>query len=595
MTRIVVLGFAPLPIENLRMSGPSLRTWHFVSMMLNAGHEVCLIANRGLDIYPADLPDIVSQQKDRLLYHNVSNSQWHSPAGLVPLVQSFAPDCAVGVTTSSTAAAVPLIGTLPLWGDLYGSIMAEAQMKAQVYGDDSYLAHFWSLEQAAIERADRFSAVSERQQWALIGELGMIGRLNQYTAGYDFATTIPIASESTPYTSTRKVVRGSVVPEDAFIIFYSGGYNTWTDVDCLFQALEQILSQYPNVYFVSTGGKIEGHDDLTFARFQTMIRSSNQRDRYKLQGWVPAEDVPNYYLESDLAVNVDKRSYEAILGSRTRVLDWLRAGLPCVMSSLPELADDVLAAGAGLTYEPGSVTDLTARLRYCLDNLEAVRQMRQCAQQLLGKFSYEATTRDLLKWLEQPAHAPDFEKNVPKLAKPVPPPPAITNALSTRRMVLLAVWRRVDAFSAKLGIPSHRMRSLARTGRRWLGYETQPFKAAYRHYTVPKRMKAGQTYTGKVVIDNQGDQVWRLPEQDDHAVNLSYHWLNLEGQVLEREGKRSPLPHPVKPRSRVIAPITILAPTQPGFYQIEIDLVREGVAWFSELAVPVLRFRVEIE
>jgi glycosyltransferase involved in cell wall biosynthesis len=595
MSRVLVVGFAPLPIEMLRMSGPSLRTWHFVSVMLDAGHEVCLIANRGLDVYPADLPDIVSQRKDRLQYHNVSNSQWHSPASLLPLVQEFAPECAVGVTTSGTAAAVPLVGSLPLWGDLYGSIMAEAQMKAQVYGDDSYLAHFWALEQAAIERADRFSTVSERQQWSLIGELGMIGRLNQYTAGYDFALTIPIASESTPFTSTHKVLRGSVVPDDAFIIFYSGGYNTWTDVDTLFAALEQTLVQYPKVYFVSTGGKIEGHDDLTYARFQTMIRTSAHRDHYFLQGWVPTEALPSYYLESDLAVNVDKRSYEAMLGSRTRVLDWLRAGLPCVLSSLPELADAVADAGAGLSYVPGDVDDLVARLRYCLDNPDALAHMRQCAHQLISTFSYEATTRELVKWLAAPTHAPDFDKHVPKVAKAAPPADGITHGFKTRQMLLRAIWRRIDAASVRLGVPSDFMRRVARIGYTWLGTDRTSFKAVYKNYEVPIRMKAGELVTGVVVINNRGNQVWRLPDQDDHAVNLSYHWLNKEGQMVEKEGKRSPLPHAVSPNTRVNAPISILAPNHSGTYQLEIDLVREGVAWFSELNTPPLRLMVEVE
>jgi glycosyltransferase involved in cell wall biosynthesis len=554
-----------------------------------------LIANRGFDIYPADLPDIVTQQKDRLLYHNVSNGQWHSPSGLMPLVQSFAPEGAIGVTTTSTAIAVPLIGELPLWGDLYGSIMAEAQMKAQVYGDDSYLAHFWALEQAAIERADRFSTVSERQQWSLIGELGMIGRLNRHTAGYDFATTIPVASEAEPFTSTRTVMRGTVIPDDAFAIFYSGGYNTWTDVECLFHALEHILSQYPHVYFVSTGGKIEGHDDLTYTRFQTLIRSSVHRDRYKLQGWVPSEDVPNYYLEADLAVNVDKRSYEALLGSRTRVLDWLRAGLPCVMSSLPELADEVVAAGAGLSYEPGNADDLIARLRYCIDNPDALRQMHQCAHQLRAQFTYQATTPVLLAWAAHPTHAPDFGKNVPKLAKPAPPPSGIMHSLSTRRMVMLSIWRRADAWSGKLGIPANWMRKVASFGRKLLGYDRPSFHAAYQRHTIPTRMKAGQRCTGDVTVENRGEQVWVPVHQDSNEVKLSYHWLTMSGHMLIREGHRSSLPHDVRPRTSVTIPMTIIPPTEPGSYQLEVELLREGVAWFSELGISPLKINVEVE
>src|SRR5207247_3638588 len=140
----------------------------------------------------------------------------------------------------------------------YGSIMAEAQLKALVYGDDAYLSHFWTMERKAIERGDIFSTVSDRQRWSLIGELGMWGRLNQWTSGYEFATSIPIASDTRRYQLDRRVIRDSV-GDDAFIILYTGGYNTWTDIDTLFSALEIVMCDFPAVVFVSTCGKIEGH------------------------------------------------------------------------------------------------------------------------------------------------------------------------------------------------------------------------------------------------------------------------------------------------------------------------------------------------
>ena len=34
------------------------------------------------------------------------------------------------------------------------------------------------------------------------------------------------------------IVRGRHVPEGAFIVLWSGGYNVWSDVDTLFAGLE---------------------------------------------------------------------------------------------------------------------------------------------------------------------------------------------------------------------------------------------------------------------------------------------------------------------------------------------------------------------
>jgi glycosyltransferase involved in cell wall biosynthesis len=593
MTRVLVVGFAPLPLENLRMNGPSWRTWHFVAALLEAGHEVCLIANRGVGVYPDDLPDLTLQRKDALTYLNVSHSQWRTPAGLLPHIAAFAPHCALGVTTTGAAAAVEAAGDLPLWADLYGSVMAEAQMKAAVYGDDSYLAHFLRLEYAPVWRADRFSTVSERQQWALVGELGILGRLNQYTVGYAFVTTIPVGSETAPLVSTRTLLRGAVVPPDAFVILYSGGYNTWTDVDSLFAALEQVLALYPHVAFVSTGGKIDGHDDLTFARFRTLIAQSAHRHRYHLQGWVPAADLPSYYLESNVAVNVDKPSYEALLGSRTRALEWLRAGLPCVMSSLPELAERIATGGAGLIYRPGDVPDLVACLRRCIDSPTQLQAMRERTGEVLAQFSYQATTRDFLQWIAQPTRSPDAGKKIRPLLKLAPPARGLTPTTGGFAWLLLRLWRRITAIAARIGVQPRAMRRLAKLGKRWLGVDRVPFAVQYAPLVLPTPIRATSPVRFEVTLTNRGTQPWLAT--GDHPIVIAARWLPADPTAAVREAECSPLPRPIRAGERLTLPMTVTAPTLPGHYRLELDVQRQGVAGFAELGSPALTVPLEVQ
>lgn len=89
MTRVLLFGFGALPIERLRVAGPSLRTWHFTRAILDAGHDVCLIGDRMAGIYPDDLPSRVSQTLDRLTYHSVDDTLWHNPRALRPLIADF--------------------------------------------------------------------------------------------------------------------------------------------------------------------------------------------------------------------------------------------------------------------------------------------------------------------------------------------------------------------------------------------------------------------------------------------------------------------------------------------------------------------------
>ena len=108
------------------------------------------------------------------------------------------------------------------------------------------------------------------------------------------------------------------------VVLWAGGYNTWTDVDLLYEALIRAMAEVPEMCFVSTGGTIAGHDEITFHRFVERTRKSRFRDRFHFAGWVPTEDVPCYYFESDLGINVDSDNYETVFGARNRLNDMMK-------------------------------------------------------------------------------------------------------------------------------------------------------------------------------------------------------------------------------------------------------------------------------
>src|SRR4030042_1369409 len=87
--------------------------------------------------------------------------------------------------------------------------------------------------------AARLPVVSESQRRAAIGELGAVGRLTAETCGYELVSVIPCAhvppEEAPPRTDARagRVARGRIVPDDAFVVLWSGGFNVWSDVATL--------------------------------------------------------------------------------------------------------------------------------------------------------------------------------------------------------------------------------------------------------------------------------------------------------------------------------------------------------------------------
>ncbi len=74
---------------------------------------------------------------------------------------------------------------------------------------------------------------------------------------------MPNAIESTPYKHLKTVLRGRLASEGDFVVLWSGGYNTWTDVDTLFAGLIKAMKEEPRLRFVSIGGAIPGRDEQT--------------------------------------------------------------------------------------------------------------------------------------------------------------------------------------------------------------------------------------------------------------------------------------------------------------------------------------------
>lgn len=304
------------------------------------------------------------------------------------------------------------ISGIPFWADLFGHVMAEAQARAYIDGNDECLFHYWNSEYNIISNADIFSCVSLRQKYALIGELGVVGRLNKYTSGYDFVNIIPCGLPLGEYSHTKKVFRGrDSIKKDDFVVLWTGGYNTWTDIDTLFKGLMLAMEKNSEIKFVSTGGEIPEQDMKTYPRFLSMINSSPYKDRFIMKGWVAGEDVPNYYLEADVGINIDKDIYEVRLGSKNRILDWFRAGLCALSSNVCELTDIIEKEKIGYTFKPYDSNDLSAKLIYLANHPDEVKKTAIAGKKYgLLNFNFNKTTEKLQKWVENPTFSPDRGK-----------------------------------------------------------------------------------------------------------------------------------------------------------------------------------------
>lgn len=125
----------------------------------------------------------------------------------------------------------------------------------------------------------------------------------------------------------------------------------------------------------------------------------------------------------------------------------------------------------------------------------------------------------------------------------------------------------------------------------WIAVGGIDYGVSYDPAQVPKYMAAGETYVLRVTAKNTGSLTW-TPQG---RFGLSYHWYDRNsGKAVVWDGTRDYVDYSVAPGQSYTFSLPVTAPSKPGTYTLEIDMVHEGVTWFKDKDCPVLRADVEV-
>ena len=94
-------------------------------------------------------------------------------------------------------------------------------------------------------------------------------------------------------------------------------------------------------------------------------------------------------------------------------------------------------------------------------------------------------------------------------------------------------------------------------------------------------------------VENTGHATWPRSSPDGFGlVRLGAHLQAPDGARSIQDYSRADLPRDLAPGASEHLTIELLAPAEPGAFRVELDMVREGVVWFSSrepssVAVPL--------
>jgi hypothetical protein len=117
--------------------------------------------------------------------------------------------------------------------------------------------------------------------------------------------------------------------------------------------------------------------------------------------------------------------------------------------------------------------------------------------------------------------------------------------------------------------------------------------------TVPSALLAGAVHHGRVTVRNLSDRIW--PGFDPirrGLVNVSYRWRREDGgpkdgrQILRSVSTR--VGRDLGSGESMRLPFAILAPPEPGRYELTVTLHQDGGPWFDEAAGVAVRTLVNV-
>jgi len=94
-----------------------------------------------------------------------------------------------------------------------------------------------------------------------------------------------------------------------------------------------------------------------------------------------------------------------------------------------------------------------------------------------------------------------------------------------------------------------------------------------------------------VLVINKSTATWDSKDKK-HPVFISYHMLDAKGNMVAYENIRTPFNEIIEPGGSAIVNLIVYAPSKAGEYYVEVDIVKERIAWFKDKGLRTLLIRL---
>ena len=400
--RILIITGDPI---GARMAGPAIRAWN-IAKTLSKEHDVRLVSMTRAVSSDPDVPVAV------ISHARPSTVDEHERWADVIIVQGNALVLFPSLDKSTKVLVVDVYDPMHLEQLEQGRGQPIRVWNDQINDATETLNHQLLL-------GDFFLCASDRQRNFWLGQLAGLGRVNAFTYSRDselesLIATVPFGIPEEPPHSTAPAIRGVVpgISKTDKIIIWGGGIYDWFDPETLIRAVATLAERHTDVRLFFMGVK---HPNPDVPEMDAVARSRALADALEINGvnvffnesWVPYEERQNYLLEANVGVSTHFQHVETTFSFRTRILDYLWAGLPIVTTEGDSFGDLVGSQGLGASIPEQNEAALVDALELLLYDKSAITKARANVARERTAFFWANALAPLVEFCRNPIRAAD--------------------------------------------------------------------------------------------------------------------------------------------------------------------------------------------
>ncbi|MGH4023570.1 MAG: glycosyltransferase [Pseudonocardiaceae bacterium] len=385
-----------------RMAGPAIRAWNMAEVLAGE-HDVRLIClNPHCAPPPAEFD--VRHVPPRSIGPELDWAQ-------VVILQGHVLEHVPALKTSNHVVVADIYDPMHLEQLEQGRDLDDARRAHIVDGTTEVLS-------TQLLRGDFFLCASERQRHFWLGHLAAIGRLSPTVYDADPTTrsllaVAPFGLSGKPPQRTGPGLRerfGFAAREK--VLLWAGGVYSWFDPLTLLHAVHALRAEHADLRLVFLGMR---HPNPDVPEMGMAGQTRRLADALGLTGnqvffhetWVPYADRLNWLLDADAGVTTHLEHVETTFAFRTRVLDYLWAGLPIVTTDGDAFAELVHTERLGVVVPARDPAKLAAALQRVLYDEVFVVGCRERMVAVAQRFTWDAALAPLVEFCRNPRPAAD--------------------------------------------------------------------------------------------------------------------------------------------------------------------------------------------